>query len=178
MADWPIHAPPHNWPPAVTTFGIFQPAFHLDINGIGGTSTWGTANRAIFCPVVLPYGYRVRQLAIWNHSVVSGNVDVGIYDEAGGRIVSTGSTAQSGTSTMQFFDITDTDLRPGIFYLAMAMDNTTGGVGKNTWGYLRHAIAAGLRSQDSAFPLPSTASWGLTGNDYTATIAAIGGRVL
>jgi hypothetical protein len=57
-------------------------------------------------------------MLVLNGATASGNMDVGIYDYAGTRLVSSGSTAQSGTSAFQDFDITDTLLGPGIFYLA------------------------------------------------------------
>lgn len=89
------------------------------------SAVWETANSARYLPFVLSDTLVVAQLFCQNGATVSGNVDMGIYSEAGARLVSIGSTAQAGVSTLQFFNITDTTLGPGRYYLALGCDNTT-----------------------------------------------------
>jgi hypothetical protein len=122
------------------------------------SATWPTANKAIFVPFILARSFTVVQIGFFNGSAVSGNVDVGIYDEAGTRLVSSGSTAQSGTDAVQAFNTTDITLGPGRYYMAAAMDNTTG---TNTSAAVTAPKPSmyGVMSQTSAFALPSTATF-------------------
>ena len=124
-------------------------------SGPPSSSTWVAANRAIAYPIYLPDWVTVVKMWVANGAAVSGNIDIGIYNEAFSKLVSIGSTAQAGTSVNQVFDITDVSLAPGRYYVAVAMDNTTGTV-------LRSAITTpmqrfmGCVQMASAFPLPST----------------------
>src|ERR1700716_2472412 len=68
---------------------------------------WPAANRALYMPITLEAATTVRQIAWQNGTVVSGNVDAGIYDSSKAKVIATGSTAQSETSTVQLVDITD-----------------------------------------------------------------------
>ncbi len=99
---------------------------------------------------------------VFNGGTASGNVDVGIYDAFGNKMVTMGTTAQAGTSALQTFDITDTTLNPGNYYMACAMDGTTGTALRYTLGSLQVVRATGVLSQSTAFALPTT----------TATFAA------
>jgi hypothetical protein len=122
-----------------------------------GSATFPASNDAIFVPLYLSQATLVKRLFSSNGSAVSGNIDVGIYTENGARITSSGSTAQSGTSTLQFFDITDIVLGPGRYYLAVAMDNTTGTLFRVN-PTLLHVIKTGVVKQASAFALPASAT--------------------
>lgn len=122
------------------------------------STTWPTANLALYCPIVLDDLMLVKNIIIANGAAVSGNVDVGIYAADGTRLVSSGSTAQAGTNVSQVFDVTDTQLGPGLYYLAIALDNTTGTVfGKTIVAAIGQL--AGMAQQASAFPLPATATF-------------------
>ena len=69
-----------------------------------------------------------HRMTPWASNATTGipndNIDVGIYSADGTRIVSAGSTAQSGTEIAQNFAIADTLIGPGDFYLAMVMNGT------------------------------------------------------
>ncbi len=120
-----------------------------------GSAVWFSANAGIFIPFILHRQAVATQMTHQNGTVVSGNVDVGIYDERRNLIVSKGSTAQAGTSTIQVHDITDTELSPGVYFMGMAMDNNTGTV-------LRSSVSAqllratGVEIMAAAFALPSS----------------------
>jgi hypothetical protein len=109
----------------------------------------------------------VTATKIWwqNGATASGNLDVGIYDENGNLLVSIGTTGQTGTSTIQQADITDTTLSRGYYYLAMAMNGTTGTA-------LRYSPTTNLQQmmgvleQASAFVLPSTATFAKAARSY------------
>src|SRR3990172_5526534 len=68
----------------------------------------GTAERAMFFPVVVHEPVTVYSMFWINGTTINGNVDVGVYDTAGHLLVSTGSTAQSGSALPQEAGTTDT----------------------------------------------------------------------
>lgn len=121
------------------------------------SAVWSSANRAIFIPLHLPGPVLVKRLFVVNGTVASGNIDVGLYTAGLARIVSAGSTAQTGTSTLQFFDIADTPLSPGLVYLAVALDNTTGTTATTSVSGNAQRTG-GVFQMASAFVLPSTAT--------------------
>ena len=153
MADWPnLYLGPG---PTITPW---HPESIGAREGMNPTSAvWPSANRAIFIPFRLWHPITARLLFVHNGAAVNGNLDVGLYDPDGNRLVSSGSTAQAGINVIQTLNIADTQLGPGWFYMAMAMDNIVGAV-------LRRAPSIsigkllGLAMQDAAFPLPNPAA--------------------
>lgn len=131
----------------------------LNALGLGiSTAVWPTANKALYVPFSVQSPITVTQFFWENGGTLSGNVDVGIYDLGGKRLVSSGSVAQSGTSVIQSVDTTDLLLQAGAYYLAMAMDNGTGQIGR--WSpSAAYGRALGLAEQATAFPLPATATF-------------------
>ncbi len=155
------------------------------IYGMGGgnvtnvtSNTFPTANLAILIPFQLPESTQVAQLFWHNGAAVSGNVDMGIYTADGRRLVSTGSTAQAGTSTHQAVDITDTILGPGLFYMAIALDNTTGTLFSGALGSAVGAKVLGMAQMASAFPLPTSVTFASIGQDYIPLMALTTGTVI
>lgn len=132
----------------------------LGIFAISNSSNlaWPAANDAIFVPLALSRPILAKRLYIANGSVASGNLDLGIYTFDGARIVSAGSTAQSGTTAIQFLDITDTYLSPGRYYLAAAMNGTTGAMRRFNYAVIRQQML-GVYKMATAFPLPATATF-------------------
>lgn len=125
--------------PPMSPTGLYQPTFitnneHYIANGgvfDDASTAWTTTNMGVYVPFTVNRKATVKKLYHFNGAVASGNLDVGIYGaDADGlpaaRKVSSGPTAQSGTSAWQEFDVTDTDLAPGLYYLAAVMDGTTG----------------------------------------------------
>ena len=129
------------------------------------SATWTSANVAIYVPFSISSPRLIRKLFWQNGTAVSGNVDCGIYDSAGTKIVSTGSTAQSGTSAIQSVDITDTMLGPGQYFLALAMDNTTATTIRASINSVRVKMY-GIFQQATAFPLPATATFATNTGGY------------
>ena len=130
------------------------------------SAAWPSANLAILIPFRLPAPLLVQRLFLLNGATASGNVDIGIYDVAGTRLVSTGSTAQSGTSAVQSVDVTDTPLAAGLFYLALAMDGTTGTVQRKTTSNVASCKALGMAQVASAFALPATVTFATCTNAF------------
>lgn len=153
----------YEWPnqalPALPTICQFSPESISIVDGsfsIGAVSSGVlTANRAYLIPFHLEEPITITKLFCANGATASGNVDVGIYSSDFTKIISSGSTAQAGTNDLQVFDVTDTTIGPGDFYLAVALDNGTGTVFTQN---LTVAIGrrSGLLQMASAFPLPAT----------------------
>jgi hypothetical protein len=82
---------------------------------------------------LVPFRIAVPRLAqkMWtfNGATATGNIEIGIYllDPTGvcPLLVKAGPTAQSGTSAVQEFDITDTWLLPGDYYAAVASSSAS-----------------------------------------------------
>lgn len=155
----------------------FLSATSIAFTGAGG---WPTANLAIYIPVLVRMPTMVYQMAWGNGATLGSNVDVGIYDGASkARLVSTGSTAQSGSAALQAVDVTDTLIPPGLHYLAMAMDTVS--PGQINRASLTNGAAvrlSGAAQQALAFPLPSTATLAAFATTITPlVVAAIEGGV-
>lgn len=133
-------------------------------NAIGASNAWVTANLAVYIPLVIEETITVVKMSIRNGATMAGtnHCDVGIYDSSANgkpfrRLVSSGSTVNTGVSTIQTLDIIDTVLTPGLYYLALALDNNS----DHIWGRsngVSEASGAPMFSQSSAFALPATAT--------------------
>lgn len=163
MSDWPSEVHGYRGYGPLSTAGEGSPVGEI-LSNVGSiftaASAWGTANTAVFVPMVVGFTTTVFQMGWINGATVAGNVDVGIYDRNANRLVSSGSTAQSGVSSPQVVDIADTTLLPGLYYFAMVADDATAtytrGGGSSSSPICR---ASGMAMQATAFPLPSTATF-------------------
>jgi len=135
------------------------------------TSTaWPIASGTICVPIEVLYPVTVAKMMVNNGSVPTGTMDVGIYDAGGARLVSAGSTPQVGASAIQIFDIADTLLLPGLYYLALAFNNsisTVAGFG----GVLVDMSPMGIYQQLSAFPLPATLTFSALNGTFVPLIS-------
>lgn len=135
--------------------------FHWFNTGQTAAAAWQQTNNVKYVPFSIRETCTVSKLW-WFNGATGRNVDIGIYNAAGTRLVNSGSTAQSGTSVWQVVTVTDTILVPGFYYMAMTVDGTaTGTVRRNTsavvdlWVY-------GVRDETPvSFGLPASAT--LTG---------------
>lgn len=146
----------------------------MEYAGRGGGSfistAFSAANRAIAIPFVNTETITLVKLWAYNGATASGNIDMGIYDEAYAKVVSIGSTAQAGTDVIQEFNIADTEIAPGRYYMVVAMDNTTGTLRQDS-GSTETSKSMGIFQMETAFALPST----LTPADIaTARVPLIG----
>jgi hypothetical protein len=160
MPDWPIT---QNVESIVISGGSTDSLGPM-LNAMGialASAAHPEINRATFVPFSVQSPMTVVKMFTLNGSTINGNVDVGIYDANGVRLVSSGSTAHAGASVIQEFNITDTLLLPGLYYLAIASDSATATF--EVWS----ANGAILRSlgvvgqQTTGFPLPATATFAL-----------------
>jgi hypothetical protein len=123
------------------------------------TSTaWGSATLAVYVPIICPGPFTVAKFWTYNGGTASGNTDVGLYDQNGNRLLNTGGTLQSGTSTLQEFDVTDTRFPAGRYYLALANSSATATFHCFTASSDDAAIISGL-AQEASATLPATATF-------------------
>ena len=105
---------------------------------------------------------------VWvNIGVSAGNIDAGIYDNAGNRVVSKGSTASPGTG-WQEYTFTPTLLAAGEYWLAVSGNNAALTLGQD-------GTSRDLRVQRvvaSSFPLPATIVLGSTRPSNAITLSA------
>lgn len=167
MSDWPDISQPTL---VVSPWTREQGAAPLAVASLA-SAAWPSANLALYMPFSVSRPTLFVKLFCINGATATGNVDMGIYDWAGTRLVSIGSTAQSGTAATQEFNITDTLIGPGRFYLAIAMDGTSG-----TLYRLQSTLQAnregGWLQEASAFPLPANATFASNTTNYQPAIGA------
>ena len=127
------------------------------LNRTATTTSANAANRAQYTWFFIATEVTVYKIAWENGATINGNVDVGIYNEAGTLLISSGSTAQSGASVVQVVDITDTVLPPGGYFMGIVSDSASATFRSCTLAteWLR---LSGAQWEASAFPLPSTAT--------------------
>ena len=150
-------------PPCVTIH-----AWSIESIGINATSTlfsttsgaWPTANLAIFIPFRATSNFVATKMFAASGSGVNGTgkIDVGIYTADGTLIVSSGSVIQTNAVSLQEFDITDTAIAPGLYYLAVSLDNTANTLYRIS-GTVPGTRSLGLLQQASAHPLPASATY-------------------
>lgn len=129
----------------------------LSALGFSITASVWTANRAVYLPVVCEEPVTVTDMAV---TVVTqaGNLDVGIYDWLGNRLVSSGSTGVAAAG-VQVIGIADTLLSPGWYYLALCCDSSTAIFRSTTLG-TGLARICGLQQQSvGAVTLPNPATF-------------------
>jgi hypothetical protein len=121
---------------------------------------WIGANTAIYIPFRVPWPYPVKR-AFWvNGATVTGNSDIGIYSRKGARLWSSGSTAQSGASALQYVTASGLILSPDTEYvLGFVNDGTTTRAFGATGVTANLGRFVGLYQQATALPLPASATY-------------------
>lgn len=127
---------------------IMQPAFPpsyrpddvlispLSLNALGthlsaenatlASQTYPSANQARAYMFCLADYFLVRKVWWMNGTTATtDSADVGVYTEAGSRLVSGGGTAIATASVVQEVDVTDTLLAPGRYWCAYAQNGVT-----------------------------------------------------
>jgi hypothetical protein len=137
----------------VGTFGLMGPP---------ASAVWSVANRALFVPFRITSRIGIKLLWLFNGAVVNGNLDMGIYDAVGKRIVSTGSQAQAGVSQLQSFATALTWIGPGLFYKALVFDNVVAQAMRMSETQARYSFY-GLATMAAAFTLPDPAVFASVG---------------
>lgn len=103
----------------------------VGVSGGPGSAAWESDNRGVWFPLYVPATCVAKRMWWANGSTVSAsyNVEAGIYLDAGykpgAKLITTGSVAQGTATAIQFADITDTTLTPGLVWLFMSCSTTS-----------------------------------------------------
>lgn len=133
--------------------------FCLGCASTAASAAWPLANVAIYVPFWVNETLTVYEAGVGTGATAGGNFDIGIYNAAGTRLVSSGSTARTA-SAWNVAGLTDTELQPGQYYAAMSADGTNNYSGFAAAAGLCEAL--GLCEQTTAFALPATATMSRT----------------
>lgn len=146
-------------PPAVSVISGLAIGFEIGAAGLGAiaSQTFVSANLAIYVPFRVTKSATAYRMFCVNGATASGNLNMAIYNSAWANQVETGSTAQSGTSTYQDVEIADTVLAPGLYYMALSLDNTMGTF-DHAQSFSRLNRAWGIAQEAAAFAMPATAT--------------------
>jgi len=170
MGDWPqiFTAPQSNAFGPWTQSSLTGDMLALSTANIGA-AVWPAANRALFYPVWVEQPALAQKIGVWV-TTQSGNLDVGIYAESGARLVSMGSTAVAAAG-LQVLDITDTRLNPGIYYVALCVDNVTAAFERSSNLTANMLRVCGVRQQDvGVVTLPATATFANMASPYVVGV--------
>lgn len=126
------------------------------------TNTW--SGTAYFMPFVVHRTVTIKRLACLNGATIEGKVEMAIYNESYSQIVTSGAVNQSGANTQQVFDITDTDLVPGLYYLGFASESASATA--TFYGSLANTL------RNVSFTSLASADYEKFHNVYTQTIGA------
>lgn len=156
------------------TFDRFVTSLHLwalsresvgpNLRGFGVTApastAWPANDLAIYVPLTIQRTVTLIQAFVSNGATVSGNFDVGLFGASGTKLVSTGSTAQAGVSTIQTVNTTDYIATPGRYYLGLSVSTTVATVIAHGSGTAVVGAALGLAQEALVgVALPTTATF-------------------
>jgi hypothetical protein len=133
-------------------------------------SNWPTANKAFYQHIIIKKPFLLASLWWVNGTAASGNVDTGIYDADTLKLLaSTGSTARSGTNSLQVVAVGPLLLKPGDYLLGHVSDTTSNSRSlTQTINSQLNCDLMGVTQELSAFPLPSTATPTQTSTNFMA----------
>ena len=94
-----------------------------------------------------------------NGGVVTSSGDVGLYDAAGQRLWSQGGVAQSGVNAMQKFNVAGIQLKPGDYYMALALNTAAAGEIFRSLLGPTFIQSMGGQQMGTAYPLPAKATF-------------------
>lgn len=124
-----------------------------------------SAARAVYMPLLVASPYVVRRVWWVNGDTVSGGstIECGVYADAGykpGAKLVSGSATQGSATQVQFVDVTDTVLPPGLYWLALVSSLATNTTLFGTTISGGYSVWDGPNrfQQASASPLPATAT--------------------
>lgn len=129
------------------------------------TSLETGTGRAYYFPISVPTLTFVRRVFWVNGTNTAGanTIEVGVYRDTGagvpGAKVVSGSATQGTASQVQFVDVTDTALTPGLYWIALSASNTNSTTLFAWAGTFAQWPRELIGFQEaSANPLPSTAT--------------------
>lgn len=173
--DFPIPSMPplpmtHTW--SHEMLGVYQCGLCNASMAAQASAAYPAANRIIYIPFGLAMPVTVVKLWVYNGAFTgTPDLNMGIYDVAGTRIVQIGTTAQTGANVLQTFDIVDTLIGPGDFYLAIIATATTAQMFRTAPGQVGFCQAMGmLQEAGSGSTLPTAATFASITSAYIPQI--------
>jgi hypothetical protein len=139
-------------PPVVGPFSDVALGTELAANAAAApaAAVWPTANLAIAYPFRVTEDSTAYKLWYSGSTAASGNIDIGIYDSAFAKVISTGSNVHAAATTV--IDVANTALTTGLYYFAVAIDNTTAQMSR----FATASRGFGMVQMAAAFALPTT----------------------
>lgn len=134
-------------------------------------NAWPAANLTFYIPFHVLAPFTIVEVAWENGTGASaGNVDLGIYDEAGTRLCQLGATARGAASTLiTTTTFTDYTLSaPGLYYMAMAHTATNSILAWTPAPVLCQALGV---MEEATGTLPATATFAATTRTYIPNFA-------
>lgn len=156
MSDWPTPTLPpfrviHSHSEEALGFQLLSA-----IGGLAPSSQTMSQNLIHYVPFRIDVASTAVKMYYVVGSTSNGNVDMGLYDYEWNYLISSGSTAQGSTATLQELDITDTLLLPGRYWMAIVSNSTTATFyGSGVVDELAFP-ALPAYTQASTFPLPTS----------------------
>lgn len=106
-------------PWSAEAFGSRMPTLATNLTA----TAWPTTNKSIFYPFFTEEPVTFATLFLYTGATVTNNVDVGIFDITGKKIISTGTKAASA-STLNLWTVASTTIGVGTFYFGVACAGT------------------------------------------------------
>lgn len=154
---------------AVSTMSREQPLRGV-ITATPTSNAWPLANLAIYVPIYFNEAGTIFQVGCGAGATAGGNFDIGLYDMAGNKIQTTGTSART-LSAWNAVNWTDLVVAPGWYYAAMSADGTNNYSGVAPAAGTAEAV--GVCEQTTAFVLPTTATLTRTTRAFVPTIAFV-----
>lgn len=136
------------------------PIARAHVLGAPSSATWPAANRTIYVPFWIHQPMIAYRMWCLNGGTVGTNtVTAAIYTADSSHLpasnVVEASATSAGANALQFFDITDTMLGNGLWYMALALDGTTATVFRASFGVTALATQC-IFTQESNTPSTAT----------------------
>lgn len=185
--DFPLTGAPDPQRSIISTWGthclVAEISLAQNLNS-SAAAVWPAANRAIYVPIWIEQLCTGRRIAV-NPSVQSGNLDVGLYDQKGNRIVSKGSTAVGAAGATQIIDITASVtgtaspvLTPGTYFLALCVDNIVASFKQANLLAVGCQICGVQQQAVGAVTLPNPATFANPASGYVPLMALVTAGVM
>lgn len=144
------------------------------VSGLGAAAAtaYPTANMAIYVPFRLRHTVTAKKTWVACQTTGTGNIQIGLYDQTGARLITSGNVAKVAAADELVVDTTDTVLAAGLYYMAL-VDATTTATYHVFVPAAPNAAAYGVRTEAvGSISLPATATW--TVNQTLAYIPIMG----
>lgn len=129
------------------------------------SAAYPLANLAIYVPFSVSHAVTAVEGWVSTGATAGGNFDIGIYDAAGSRLTSAGSTARSVSTIVNTTTMTDQLLLPGRrYYMAFSADAASNYIAGTSAAGIYEAM--GILESTTSFVLPSSPTLSRTTRAY------------